>query len=162
MNTKRLALFIVCFPISFLTFSQSLNKKEIWDLHTTISQFLMNKDKVNEIDTSRNSEFFYLIIDIDSCGKVGNTHLIYDEKNKHKTFHFLTQLTSEELNKIKFEKCRSKTIIVPIISIVKGKSCEYIERIKELYPIRRIDILTETGSLLIVDALRYTAPFSED
>lgn len=161
MFYKPLILLFISFFSSMFIFCQTLNRKEIRDLHTTISLFLMDRDKVNEIDTTRKTEFIFFVIDVDSCGKVEGINLLSDEENPGKTASILKEMTAEAFKKIKFEKCKSRTILTPIISFVKGKNLRYIERLVELYPVRNVDIIEERNGLVVIDALRYTAPFSE-
>ncbi|MEI9808358.1 MAG: hypothetical protein WDO16_11080 [Bacteroidota bacterium] len=59
--------------ISFSTFAQSLSKKELQYLQSTVSIFLSSHEKLN--GHKRSSEFIICLFSIDSAGAVNNIHL---------------------------------------------------------------------------------------
>lgn len=160
MIPTKFSFLFISFFINYSIFSQSLNLKEIGDLHSTIGVFLSNHEKMD--DRKRPSELIVCILDIDGKGKVNRIHLLADDKNKDSTYNYLQRMTPTLFSGLKFEKCKGKAIMFSIISSGQGKSPAYIEGIKESNPIKRVTVEKETSKLIKVSPLRYRAPYIEE
>jgi hypothetical protein len=159
MNLRKL-LFIPGLFLLLMTHAQSLNKKQLSQLQGIIVDFL---DKDENANKDRPSEFMLCLLEIDSIGAVAQIHLLADEKNKDSAYGILSRLTPDVFHNWKVEKCKNKTIIIPIINIALGKSPKYIEAVKDLYAVRpylisNIRIDSETNKAVKLTVLQWTAP----
>jgi hypothetical protein len=103
-------------------------------------------------------EFIICLLDIDTTGTVSNIHLLADDKNKDSTYSYLSRMTGNAFKNWKFEKCKNKTIAIPLLSLVEGKDPENIRRLRELYAFKRLVVEYETSSLVLISAIAYETP----
>jgi hypothetical protein len=61
----------------------------------------------------------------------------------------------------KSEKCKEKTIIMPIVSISHGKSPGYMKNLIDHRFVKPISVISETAKLIIVTPMQYAPPFDE-
>jgi hypothetical protein len=155
----KLSFLFIGFFINCSVFSQSLNLKDIGELHSTVGLFLMSKEKMDE--RKRPSELILCILDVDNNGKVNCISLFADEKNRDSTYGYLRSMTPSAFGGLTFDKCKGKSIMFSIISTGQGKGPLYITGILEANPIKRVTVESETSKLVNISPCRYSAPYHE-
>src|SRR5687768_12187257 len=161
MKTKLLLLMTLVFLAGSLP-GQSLSKKDLSQLQLIFYDFLTGQD-LPELNDIRKSELFVCLLDLDSGGKVNAIHLLSDEKSIDTAYLILHRLTPADFKAWRSEKCKGKTLIIPILSIVPGNIAEHIKRVKKsyssrLYIIDPLKILNETKSLITISPFVHTVP----
>lgn len=61
----------------------------------------------------------------------------------------------------KCEKCKGKTILIPVISISKGKKPVYMTNLIDNRFVKPMASIYETDNLVIITPLQYGTPYSE-
>lgn len=149
-----LGLFIL---FNFRGLTQSLTNDELHLLHSTISLFIQNHEPKSDFK-ERNSEFIFCILSINVNGKIERIQLLSDENNKDSTYKYLTQLQINDFHEAIFENCKSKTIMIPIISFSSSDNSIYIQSIINFYKRMPRTIINETKNLVLSSLLEYDTP----
>lgn len=94
--------------------AQSQLEKDIRALHYTVSGFIQKTDKYYK---ARKPEVILMILEMDSCGRVLNIHLLADKNNFDTTFSILEKIKPVNFVGKKFTSWKDKTVNLSIYSL---------------------------------------------
>jgi hypothetical protein len=118
---------IALFANSYSCASQSINKEDIYELHGLIGVYLMDNDTLFE-DQKRPSEFFTLLLEMDSSGKIYQKHVLTDVATGSKT-NLFSEMPISIFKNWHSKEARNKIIIIPILYVCQDSSPEYLNKI---------------------------------
>ncbi len=160
---RRGIQLVLCFFLFLTGHAQSLSKNEIYDLQTILVKFLETHDTKLKDWNTRKQELVMLFLETDTNGRIGNLHLMADEKTKDSTYAILSRITVNDLKEWKGTNCKNKVILVPISSAGNiTNETQYTHAIigELLGPLQRpMKILEEKGSFIIVNTCMYSPPW---
>jgi hypothetical protein len=159
--SKKVFFSLICLFHFLTAFTQSLDKNEIYHLQALIINFLSDQDNMPNAKTKRSSEFMVCLLQLDSSGKIYNIYIFSDDKNKDSTYSYLSRMTPIIFNGWKSEKCKGKTLLMPVVSIAHGKSPAYMKNLIDERYVKPIGVISETNKLIIVTPLQYAPPYTE-
>ena len=158
---KIISSALICVICFLETNAQSLDQKEIYHLQATIINFLYAQDNIPNANTKRSSEFIVCLLQIDSIGKIKSIQLFADNGNKDSVFIYLNRITTSVFKDWKSERCKGKTILMPIVAISHGKSPDYMNNLIDKRYIKPIAVISETDKLIVITPIQYTPPYDE-
>jgi hypothetical protein len=156
--------FIICQFIVLSGSSQSLTKKEVYDVQNILVKLLEKRDAKPKQDVSRKPELIIVFLETDSNGRVNNIHLLSDEKNKDSTFSILSNLIIDDFKEWRSTTCKGKIITIPLSSAGTGeysRNSKYANTIfwDLFWDIQRpAKVLKEKNRVIITNPINYTPP----
>lgn len=139
-------------------FSQSLNSKELGALYDCVGMYLHYQEKSDERKGA--SEYVVCFLDVDSSGRIANINLLADPQNRDSVYSYLSRLSTTAFAKFKADKCKGKTIMLPVVVVGNIKSPAYIERLNGSHPVKRVQIESDNGNIILVSPLHHQVPVS--
>ena len=117
---KRFFVTVFALALCLFNYAQSLSKKEINDLQTTIRLFLDKQGAFVKDHSPRKPEVILLLLDIDSIGRVADIHLLMDIRNRDTVGTALAKLSATDFTNWRPDSCRNKVVIQPIAGLGVG------------------------------------------
>jgi len=153
--------FLIFFMLFlYESFSQSLTKKDLRFVYSTIEIFISGQENDNEKTWERNSEFIFCFLKIDSAGTINDVSLFSNDKNHDSTFFYLSRIKPDLFNKWIGEKCKNKTIMIPIYSYSRdGKTPEEVKALSKFYSRIPGAIIEEKDNVIVGSLLTYSTPY---
>ena len=135
-------------------FTQSLDSTELRRLQSTIQVKLVDNEG-NYSHGTRPSELIFVVLKVNSVGKVESIHILGDEKNRGTSYIILSKSTPDIFSRFTFNKCKGKTISIPVISISPEKYPDYVNNLNIKDSWKNISILIETENSVFLSPIQY-------
>jgi hypothetical protein len=157
------AIFNILFTCLFFCFTgnaQSLTSKQASDLQNTLHGFFdknIPRDEKNPLlKVDPPSEAFLCLLSIDSIGRVDGVHFLGENRFKDCAYSIFSTMRATDFKNWKVEKCKGKTIVIPILILSRIKS--HYELLKEA----GLDAYKsgEMGNLIISRGVDFSWPYS--
>jgi hypothetical protein len=116
---------IIAIVFSLNSYSQSLTKREIYNLDSIILHYLQSADTLDVYHESRKSSMVLITLETNLAGKVSNIKLLVDAGNIDSSYKILKKITPEDFRNWKSKSAKQKTLIIPFFTLGYG---EYIDR----------------------------------
>ena len=119
MQQTLIILWVVLQSIAGM--AQSVSIKDQSRIQNSLREFLdANGAAISNKNITRKSEMFMLFLEVDSVGKISDTHLMHDSQNYDTVGAVLEKLTAAAFKKVILDSCRNKILILSITSLGIG------------------------------------------
>jgi hypothetical protein len=120
--------------------AKSQNLEEVHRLENIISDYFDNSRNELELEAigkmGRPQEAFFVILDIDSVGRVETVHL-FTENNRDSGYAIIKNLKPADFKNWQEEKYRLKSIVIPVIVLNRDEKRNYIFYLADMTNERR-------------------------
>jgi|GEM_PF-3967200 len=158
---KKVFFSLICIFHFISAYTQSLSNNEIYLLQAIISNFVAEKDNRPNAKTERSSELMFCLLQVDSTGRINSIDIFADDKNKDSTYSYLSRMSPLVLKDWKSEKCKGKTLLMPVVSISYGKIPDYMNNLIDERFIKPLAVMGEINKLVVITPLQYGTPVTE-
>lgn len=158
MSVRSIFFLLLIFFLPLKPGAQSISKKEISQLFSIIEKKLESKS--NNRRTEAASEFFFLVLNTDSVGKINFLHKYADMEIRDSSFIGINELSVSDFKGWVAKKAKNKVIIVPVLSSAPGDGDNIHQIFSDvlLSKQRKKLVLTEKNRTIITKVLVYTVP----
>jgi hypothetical protein len=156
MNISKYLLSIALFANNYSCDSQSISKEDIYDLHGLIGVYLIDNDTLFE-ERKRPSEFFTLLLEVDSSGKIHAKHVLTDVETGSKT-NLFSEMPISIFKNWQSKGASNKLILIPILYISQDSSPEYLDKMIRRNSAKRISVLDEEENKIYLRMFEYRGP----
>lgn len=158
MRNHPLYIFIIAVGFCSCAYSQSITAKESGALQGALSEFFNRNIPNNEMfprsKIGAPLEAFICLLKIDSAGKIVHVNFLANDKFKDSAYSIFSKMKPSDFKNWQVEKCKTKTIAIPIFMLSNGGGHKYINEASGLAGFKP----GETESLIIVRGIDFSWP----